>query len=569
MSLVIRCRDGGKEVRVLGDRAEIEEAHSYEFHTDAKAATIGGMPLGRDLTGAFLWSFEHWVGSTTLELSGEGAPRRVSLVVRPREEKLSVTQWNQLLVDLETWLPAITVGLEGGERGSVGLGGAPAGVLAAALLPLVPRFVRALERVADAPREEDLEVRPEVPMHSVRRVTADALRWLARHPVAAGSVTRWRSNGDATNDPTIPVTSTIDTVDHPVNRYVAWLMNQVEKILVHVAADLEKASKASDLQRDTADWCRMRSQTAKHAVEALTGLRRRTFLRTITPTPPSEAALLALLDDPAYAAVHSIGRRFLSPLFQNIQGAEPAPVRPSYTIFELWVFLRVKQDLERALEAALPGWEWKWKGKPPRVLLAGAGEGSRFEATRSGATLTIHFNETFSGFLSVRKPNEPFSLTATRRPDVVVSWSSSDGTATWVCLDAKYRVGRSNLEDAFESAHIYRDSLQWTPFGGPCRAVALLAPNVASETSAWFSDGFLGAHGLGAIQVTPGQEKCGVAPWIIRSLGMAHEPGAVPTVPAGCKPAASLPTFPPTVPAPATPPPAFAPPCPPTSIPGS
>ena len=78
----------------------------------------------------------------------------------------------------------------------------------------------------------------------------------------------------------------------------------------------------------------------------------------------------------------------------------------------------------------------------------------------------------------------------------------------WIFLDAKYRVGRRNLEDAFQSVHIYRDSLRYDGYGGTCKAGCLLSPSTSPGSELWFSQEYRNDYLSGVWELKPGKE-CG------------------------------------------------------------
>ncbi|WP_437681718.1 DUF2357 domain-containing protein [Sorangium sp. So ce131] len=508
MSLQVRDAAGSDE-HIVDGVLHLEEARTYHIDAPpgacAPRAWLGlrELPWSEERR-AFTLDVGQWVGSATLRVVHGTHETVVAVEVAPRAEKLSEGAWLALLADLEAWSPGLAIGLEGGGVGAVQTEGTPATVLAAALLPLVPALVRAVRAIAAAPREVATVTREDVPLRAVRRADRETLHWLARHPAAARAVDPWLRARAGLQDPYVPQDTTRETVDHPVNRYVAWLVARVGRVLGELGGALGRAAGNPQLRPDTAQWCRARARAAAGAADELAATLRRTFLGSLTPMPATEAALLAVQDDPVYARAHALARPFLSPRFrlrESLDGGE-APVRPSFELYELWTLLAVK----RALAAFLDGWTWTWQQGPGNELLAGLGGGAAFTARcpMDGARLDIRYNMTFPGYFA-RRTSDPYSISGERRPDIVISFEPPAGQRSWICLDAKYRVRREALADSFTSLHIYRDALRWETFGGACRGGLLLVPAIEPECQPWFASEFRERFGIGAWRLTPGE----------------------------------------------------------------
>jgi hypothetical protein len=239
----------------------------------------------------------------------------------------------------------------------------------------------------------------------------------------------------------------------------------------------------------------------ERAREILERARRRSWLRDVTPAPVSEAALLGILDDPSYARLHGLLRRFVRPLFA-LHGDEgvQAPVRATYDLYEVWCFLAV----HRALKRKLPGARWFRKGVSAERFVEGRGHGSRFAAEVPSGRLELHFNATFPGYLT-RGTSQRYSVSGERRPDIVATWKGA-GSTRWACVDAKYRVRADKIAEALGSAHVYRDALRWDDCGGRCEMVLLAVPNMMPACAPWFSESFLRENGVGAVVAAPGVE---------------------------------------------------------------
>lgn len=101
-----------------------------------------------------------------------------------------------------------------------------------------------------------------------------------------------------------------------------------------------------------------------------------------------------------------------------------------------------------------------------------------------------------------------------------MSYKPISGDGRWLCLDAKYRVSRKNLGDAFSSVHIYKDSLRYDGYGGKSKAVLLLSPSMTEDAAGWFSDEYIEAFGAGVREFKPGITSSQLGKWIVATLGV-------------------------------------------------
>ncbi len=238
----------------------------------------------------------------------------------------------------------------------------------------------------------------------------------------------------------------------------------------------------------------------------------RSALRAIPTGPLSESALNTIIDDPRYGRVHALARRFLSPQFQLRSGDTPVSIRPSYGVYDLWCFLA----LERALSAALPDFRWVRRGVANLLTMGGTGAGAALVGAGNRGRVVAMFNATFAAYPG-RQGRDRWSLSGQRRPDFIVKWEPREGSATWLVMDAKYRIGR-NLVDAFASLHVYRDALHWNTDGGRSCGGVLLAPARTAETDIWFAETIREHYGIGAIELRPDVPVTPLAEWILGTL---------------------------------------------------
>lgn len=495
----------------------LEEARHYQVEAaGASHARLDARLLDATGPGCFALPIDHWVGVARLQLETAAGPVGVHVRVRPRSEKLSEALWATLLEELEVWLPGVTPGAAGGKQGAVGSEGVSATLFAEALLPLLPALEDALRVVLANPRLADRVEPADRPLRQIRRVEGSTLAWLSRHPTAGQWVNAWQAAEQLGPPPLVPATIVDATLDHPANRHIAWILRTAIGRLREAADILTRWANRPD---DTGAWCTARAQYTRSGADRLAVLYDRSFLRKLIPAPATEAALLVIADDIAYARLHALGRRFCSPRFRLHGGtSDPAAaVRPSYSLYELWCVLAV----ERSLRAALPGWTWSSHGTDRLLDLGSTGEGIRFDAKSPiGVHLGLEFNPTFPGWF--KRPRQTrFSLSRERRPDLVITADTPGHPGRWIVLDAKYRAGRRNLAEAFESLHIYRDSLRDQQRGGPCLGGLLLAPQADEEINEWFAASWRTEWGIGAVALAPGGTADELVHWILATLDLS------------------------------------------------
>jgi PD-(D/E)XK nuclease superfamily len=512
-----------REIIPLSDKSsiELEENREYFLHSGlciADSVYWGERQLISQETGSWTFSTSHWVGDCKLTIKTTEHNFHIPVRVIPRKDKLSGDLWSAILQDLESWLSGVTVGIEGGRLGSVSASGVPAPFIAEALIPLLPGFCDALYCLINNLRQIDVLVWDEVPLRMMRRVDRQTLKWVSRHPDVAVALDPWKGIG--LQSPWLPRQHTEDVIDHPANRYIAWLITQVERSLSNTADALQSAAEGQSTTDDAKEWCFTRSSRLTEGATALSRIFNASPLKHLQKQPATEAAFQVVVDDPIYARVHKIGRLFLNPLFnsQAIDQNFQAAVRPSFSIYEIWCFLAVIRQLKEFLKE----WVWTFAGMKQLLFSNGTGEGVIVTAKSSLGELTVRFNPSFRGFFN-RGHHPRWSISKERRPDIVVTYKPSgqeDVEGAWLCLDAKYRAGRVNLSDAFDSVHIYRDSLRYEGFGGRCLSCLLLAPSETGDTKEWFSRSFIDRYHAGTWELRPGTQDNFLASWICSELGI-------------------------------------------------
>lgn len=494
----------GVPVLTEGDRFVVEEARAYEVRgADRVTWEDRVLPTRGD---GFLLDVGHRVGQIELYWGRGTQSGRARIEARPRAEKLSPELWLQLLEELESWLPTVSTGIDGARDGGVGTVGVSAAWLAEALLPLAPLLLGAVDDVLANLRVRVVSRLEDRPLRTARAVSRESLSWLGRHPAAAAWLDGWRASELPGRPPDVPLRRSLDTVDNPANRYLRWLLDRVCSRLRAAAERL------ANVKGEESAWCGTRAAQLRGVAAHIERRIAHSPMVALQPEAPGGSALAVVFDDPRYARVHALGRRFLSPRFALAERENPASVRPSFDLYELWTFLA----LARALESR-GGAMWRRVGMGRLLDPLGTGGGAALVGRSAAGTLTLGFNLTFAS-LANAAGKARWSLTGERRPDLVLTWRPAVREGAWVVLDAKYRVGR-NLFDAFESVHVYRDALWWDSLGGRPRAGVLLTPAATADTAVYFDGGFRDRHGLGAFEVRPGGALRAPIAWALGAVG--------------------------------------------------
>lgn len=497
----------------------LEENREYRIHLHGTegvtSCQLGLVALERSVDGAaFVLRVGHVVGRMELVLDAPPTTLRQPVEVRPRAKKLDVVAWSALVDDLAAWLPGLLLGLSTASGGSVSLAGVQAGLAVAAMEPLLDPLLEAIAAVLRAPTTLDRERPVDRRMHAIRRVRPETLRWVARHPEVAATLAGGTSRAQAPGDPWVPTRVPDATVDHPANRAVRWYAERVAAAIDPLAPALRQAS--SGLMDDTATWCLALARSLERGSAGLRHLVASSFLSDLPAAPPDEGAMLTLQDEPRYARVMRLARRILGARFSadSAAGEALAPVRASFELYELWCLLAVRRSLDAAIGTA----PWAHGAFGEDELLAEDLGGLTLRRAYAGGTLVIGYNHNFSA----RADKARHALTGKRRPDLVVQWRAGDAEGAWVVLDAKYRVQRLSITEAFASLHVYRDALLLRNHGGRPRAGLLLVPEIADDCVAWAAQDFIASHGLGLWRLRPGEAENGaLGRWVLGQLGLA------------------------------------------------
>lgn len=210
----------------------------------------------------------------------------------------------------------------------------------------------------------------------------------------------------------------------------------------------------------------------------------------VTKAEVTAAGLNAVASHPLCARFWRVSWEALR---HGVIGPEPAdwlPLNPTWELYERWCFLALRRWLKELLSDDVA-----WRDSSPSgadSLLSGQ--------SSNGTTVRLHLQRTFGS--SENRPREFWSISGERRPDIVLDWRHGDDGG-FLIFDAKYRVTRTNVLEAMESAHIYNDSLRMNQ----TRPVASVLLTPAYTEAPWLETSeFFDEHRSGVLPLHPDQE---------------------------------------------------------------
>ncbi len=479
--------EDGEEIGAVEGVLHLEESEVYRLF-GAERGWMDGRALPAHPEGGLVLRTPAVVGRGALS---DGVAE-VAIQIRAKASKLPEGLYLRMLEELEGALPGLSIGAQAERSGSAGQGAATP-LAVEALMPVLPLLEAALERLAARPAQAGSEQQSDVPLSALRRVGAPELRARAERPDRERIIV-WREEDRADARWLGLVAERVRQVVARLERAAAWLRGRGGPVAVVRAGRLREG--AARLQAGRRPFA---------------GMERGPGLPGGMPEAP-------------VASVLRLCRFFLSPLFDVRDGPNPAMVRLSWQIYEMWCLF----TLRRRLAALLPGWAWEERGlerlmQEPEAPAGEVPDGAQdagigFTARGPGATLWIDFNPVFTGYLDMQAAEaRRFTLSQPRRPDLAIGVQDGRG-GRWICLDAKWRAGQWRLGEALSAAHVYRDALRDRASGGAPLASLLLAPSCTEEVAPWFDSSFIEEHGVGILEYRPDRES-GEA-WLLARMGV-------------------------------------------------
>jgi hypothetical protein len=439
------------------------------------------------------WQPRFYAGTVVAELLDEHGNHLASyhLDVAPAPDKLGQDFFQQVVEDLRLTGPEWLLGTESAQQAFGESGNVMSVHLAYARLKRFgPAYVEALRRVRARPLSVLRSERRLVPPHGVRRIDARTLQAVVRSPGAAAEISRRRHHavaGGVLYD--VPVSR--EDVNSPAHHILLNGMLAVIRRIRWVREELARLAATRTMQARTpmAPRLAVRTKLLGELEDGLREICRSTPFSAVSRRETTAAGLNVISGHPVYARAFRLGWQTLRSGVEGDTAEELFAISPTWEIYERWCFLQVV----KALQALFPGLSWKRKkgSSVDRVRVAG----------KCGSlSIDVHLQRTFPA-VDRRTDDKPFySISAERRPDIVVTWQSAS-SAGMAVFDAKYRVARQYVLEAMESAHIYKDCLRWQ---GKRPEFAMLLVPAAGGVPCLEDAAFHAEHKVGAIPLFPG-----------------------------------------------------------------
>lgn len=473
------------------------EGCTYTFRVDVPhtIVLVDDIPLDRP-TGpqAWVWAPGFYAGRVDVEvLDDAGRPiASYSLDVGPSPDKLGEPQFLQMVSEILALMPTLLLG-DGATRSQFGRDGDMSSVeiAYARLRHYGGACIAALRIVCQHPLTRLEQQRRAVQPYQVRRLDIRTVRELSRTP--AVSQLLQADHDDAANLSQVTVPHVEATFDHAANRTLAVMLDRLLARVAELGNRFASVTGESHERLSSRIPRRLRLLIALDA--ELRDIRRSPVFQAVRRPEVSAAGLNAVAAQPDYAQAFRYAWKALNMGVLGHDDDEPLPTGPTWQIYERWCFMRVWQLLQEIAPKA--GW---------RLVADLSGHSlPRVQGYVNNHNVVLHLQPTFHTW-DFSNPRGFRSLSRQREPDLVLTVQSAQ-SRRFLVLDAKYRVSRSNVLDAMQSAHIYQDSLTWgneRPWGS-----FLLLPRGGAV--GWLADDvFQNTFRVGTFELAPDSDASGI-----------------------------------------------------------
>jgi hypothetical protein len=423
------------------------------------------------------------------------------LDIGPHEKKLGVGAWEELIQELTQISNTLPWGMSPGAAAGQITPDALASVHPAIIEQRLPIFCRLLRELLADPPIQTLRIRTVRPLDVSRKADLRTVRWLSSRPLELAGI-RGLATEDQRPNPKALVDQpgTQESRDHPVTRYVGYLLERVRRRLVTTAVSLRQPAGHGIPDPSASIYARQLAENVELAVSEIEKVQRAPLFHAVKPEPLTDAVIQSLPDHPFYSAIHRVGRQLISPglAFAPEQDIYSA-LKHSYDLFELVVLYRLIAGVSAGLP---PDWHLTDQGSikrlphedrpPDRSIWIWSGPDDQ--------ELEMYYQAKFAS--AVTPPDvRPFSsLSAQGVPDYVLVHRRGGAVVRWLILDAKYRSSRQSIHDALADVHRYRDSLRIS--GRPAEAAYIIVPCLQGNAEIYGQSNYLEMHQFGAVSTS-------------------------------------------------------------------
>ncbi|MBX3513132.1 MAG: DUF2357 domain-containing protein [Xanthobacteraceae bacterium] len=443
---------------------------------------------------------DTWAGRSSILVRDAQQSSTLTLNIAPHKHKASTNEFDMMLTELSRRSPGLIWGLSPGSEAGSSENDALLVVHPAILSSQLPLFERLLVSHFANPPTALRRVRESRPLDLARRADLKTLRWIGRRPSVVASISNKATLALRSNErPLIEQPSTIQAFDHPLTRYILYLLIRLKARFKNSAELLRAKSFRTMRDADLESHANLLASEMDAAAKRMHDLQAHPLFRGIAPEPLSATILQMLADEPAYNAMHQCTQRLLSPgLAYGPDGKIEAALKHSYDIFELFVLCRLVGELPRKLgndwkllrhdfakrkasiEERLDGATWVFRGP----------DGLEIDLLYQRRFGRVASETEYSGFKSISGENVPDYILRLRKNGKLVSW---------LILDAKYRSGRQPLDQGLGDVHRYRDALRCD--GTKAAGAFVIAPRLQNKSELYATRSYYHRHKFGVVSV--------------------------------------------------------------------
>jgi PD-(D/E)XK nuclease superfamily/Domain of unknown function (DUF2357) len=456
---------------------------------------------------------DTWAGRTTLFVRDGIESDALLLEIGPHEKKLGQNAFDAMLAELTERSKILAWGLSpGAVRGSVS-NYAPVVVHPAIIESQLPLLERLLTRLIADPPALTVRSRECRPLDLSRRADLRTLRSVSKNPELVACMLGTRDIEQTVNprtviDQPVPYIS----LDHPVTRYIAFLLQRVLARLRSTGTTLRDAHVTRFRDAEAEAHAAELAERVDVAAMRIDRLLRAPLFRQLRPEPMSDTVLQSLADHPLYSAVHRVAQRLLLPgLAYTPNGDLYASLKRTYDLFELFVLYRALETVTRILGPT-------WQGKQAATL--GGSEIEERPMDRAlwlfegpdGLSLELRYQQWFDRAQDPPDTRRFSSLSGLNIPDYILVLRRHMQPISWLILDAKYRSGRHAVDQGLGDVHRYRDALRVE--GLVAAGAYIIVPRLQETQAPYGREEFHTAHRFGVLQIYSDEWRKPIERWI-------------------------------------------------------